>query len=125
MDRCPPAVPRACSSSRLSPCRNRTGLRLPCCPTAPACGACSPASSAPASSSDRYCLSSLLFLDGRIDDPAVEEVDEFLHEVIALHCTHRFGLPYAFFRVLDGCRRGCAHFTRRHLYLDRLAEMRG
>src|SRR6185436_14989173 len=124
MDRCPPAVPRACSSSRLSPCRNRTGLRLPWCPTAPACGACSPASSAPASSSARYCLSSLFFPDGRIDDPAVEEIDEFLHEFVALHDTHRFGPASPLFRVLQRGRGPALGLARRHPEFYRPPQIR-
>src|SRR5262249_36931978 len=101
-----------------------TGLRRRWCRGSPACGACFPASSAPASSAVRYCLSSLV-LDGGVDDPRVEQVDQVLHETVALYHSRGFGAAGAAVRPFEGCGRGTARLARAHANLDRFAEIGG
>src|SRR3954469_24951739 len=106
MDRWRRASLRTCTSSAPSPCRRPTGPRPRSWRAPPACGACSPASAAPASSTGRYCLSFAVFPTGcanrSVDDLAVEHVYEVLHEAVALHRFHR----------LDALRFALAGFER-------------
>src|SRR5439155_2160656 len=98
---------------------------------APACGACSPASAAPASSAGRCCLSfrgtpllaALITTDGGIDDLAVEQVDEVLHEPVRAHRARRLGTPRFALAVLDGGRAGARGLAHRDLHRDAAAEM--
>src|SRR5688572_30491364 len=92
-------------SSAPSPCPRRTGPRLRACRAAPACGACSPASAAPASSTGRYCPSFALFPGSGVDDLAVEQVDEILHEAVGLDRALRLGVARV---ALAGLDRGGA-----------------
>src|SRR6185436_19989391 len=126
MDRSTRASPRTCRSSAPSPCRLPTGPRPRGRPGSPACGACFPASSAPASSAARCCLSLFAFLpDARIDHLAVEQVDEIVDKTILLHRLRRGGARCIALARLDRGSGSATELAHRNLDRYRTAEVIG